>query len=209
MHDTSNDVVVCMPTTQAMQDLGAAIAGLVQQGDVILLSGPLGAGKTTFAQGFGRGLGIHEPIVSPTFTIARELKGTFVGGSRATLVHVDAYRLGGDDFAPGQDTIERLLDELESLGLDEALESPGDGTVVLLEWGEQMAQVIAQERLEIHIDRTLEQQSDANAAMCQELSSDGDRIVTIRPVGADWVARINQLRSKYDGDVQIVDKEQQ
>ena len=88
---------------------------------MLLLSGPLGAGKTTFAQGFGAGLGIGEPIVSPTFTIARELEGRFADGSPAHLVHVDAYRLGGNAYAPGQDTVGRLLDELESLGLDEEL----------------------------------------------------------------------------------------
>lgn len=96
-------------------------------------------GKTTLAQGFGAGLGISEPIVSPTFTIARELDGVFPGGGHAHMIHVDAYRLGGSDYAPGQDGIDRLLDELESLGLDEELEDPGENTVVLMEWGEQMA----------------------------------------------------------------------
>ena len=76
---------------------------------MLLLSGPLGAGKTTFAQGFGAGLGIGEPIVSPTFTIARELEGRFADGSPAHLVHVDAYRLGGNAYAPGQDTVGRLF----------------------------------------------------------------------------------------------------
>lgn len=62
----------------------------------------MGAGKTTFAQGFGAGLGIDEPIVSPTFTIARELDGHFADGTPAHLIHVDAYRLGGTDYAPGK-----------------------------------------------------------------------------------------------------------
>ena len=117
---------IAAPTSEAMQELGRRVAGMVHGGDVLLLSGPLGAGKTTFAQGFGAGLDITEPIVSPTFTIARELDGHFADGTPAHLVHVDAYRLGGSAYAPGQDAIGRLLDELESLGLDEELEDPGE-----------------------------------------------------------------------------------
>ena len=113
---------IAAPTSEAMQELGRRVAGMVHGGDVLLLSGPLGAGKTTFAQGFGAGLDITEPIVSPTFTIARELDGHFADGTPAHLVHVDAYRLGGSAYAPGQDAIGRLLDELESLGVSELVE---------------------------------------------------------------------------------------
>ena len=152
----SNTITITAATGEDMQALGERLAKLARGGDVLLLSGPLGAGKTTFAQGFGAGLGIGEPIVSPTFTIARELEGRFADGSPAHLVHVDAYRLGGNAYAPGQDTVGRLLDELESLGLDEELEDPGEHTVILMEWGEQMAAALAPERLEIHIDRPLD-----------------------------------------------------
>ena len=162
-----------------MRDLGKTIAKIVHETDIILLSGPLGAGKTTFAQGFGQGLGIKDPIVSPTFTIARELKGTFSDGKVANLIHVDAYRLGGKDYAPGQDVVSRLLDELESLGLDEALEEPGDGTVVLMEWGEQMAGVLA--------DRPIDK-TESN-----EFTSEGKRVVTLIPVGGDWCNRLKIL----------------
>ncbi len=71
---TAKTVTVEATTGEAMRELGKQVAHLTHGGDVILLSGPLGAGKTTFAQGFGAGLNISEPIVSPTFTIARELK---------------------------------------------------------------------------------------------------------------------------------------
>ncbi len=170
-------------TGEDMQQLGERVAKLVRGGDVLLLSGPLGAGKTTFAQGFGMGLGIDEPIVSPTFTIARELDGRFADGGHAHMVHVDAYRLGGNAYAPGQDSVGRLLDELESLGLDEELENPSADTVVLMEWGEQMAAALAPERLEIHIDRPLDAPAtDGNG----ELTSRGMRTVTLVPVGLAW-----------------------
>ena len=182
----SETTTVTVPTGEDMQALGRRVAGLVRGGDVLLLSGPLGAGKTTFAQGFGAGLAIGEPIVSPTFTIARELDGRFPDGTPAHLVHVDAYRLGGASYAPGQDAVGRLLDELESLGLDEELEDPGEHTVVLMEWGEQMATALAPERLEIHIERPLE----AARAVDEdgELTGDGDRIVRFVPVGARWAS---------------------
>ena len=97
--DTTKTVTIEAATGEAMRELGKHVARLTRGGDIILLSGPLGAGKTTFAQGFGAGLNISEPIVSPTFTIARELKGQFPNGNSAHLIHVDAYRLGGNAYA--------------------------------------------------------------------------------------------------------------
>ena len=195
----SQPITLRVPTPESMQALGQYVAGMMHGGDVILLSGPLGAGKTTFAQGFGAGLGVTGPVVSPTFTIAREMEGHFADGSAAHCVHVDAYRLGGASFAPGQNSVDALLDELESLGLDEELEDPGERTVVLMEWGEQMVAALAPERLEIHIERGNGAESSAdsypadaaerrNPADSQELSENGERAVTLTPVGERWNA---------------------
>ncbi|GGI13160.1 tRNA (adenosine(37)-N6)-threonylcarbamoyltransferase complex ATPase subunit type 1 TsaE [Galliscardovia ingluviei] len=187
----SSHVNLTVPTAEDMRNLGAAVAHIVQGGDVVVLSGPLGAGKTTWAQGFGQALQVQGPMVSPTFTIARQLHGKFANGNPATIVHVDAYRLGGHDYAPGEDEVSRLLDELESLGLDELLDSPQADTVVLMEWGEQMAAALAPERFEIHINRpTLlpEQASDV-------LSADGERTVSINAYGQELQLRLQQLQT--------------
>lgn len=109
--------------------LAQELAALTQPGDVVLLSGDLGAGKTTFTQGFGEGLGVRGPITSPTFVIART-HPSLVGGPE--LVHVDAYRLPNSA-------------ELDDLDLDTDL----DTAVTVIEWGEGIAEQLSDDRLEI------------------------------------------------------------
>jgi tRNA threonylcarbamoyladenosine biosynthesis protein TsaE len=111
--------------------LAFELAALSRPGDLILLAGDLGTGKTAFAQGFGRALGITEPITSPTFTLVR----TYEGG-RFTMTHVDVYRL---------DHLQELMD----LGIMELLD--GDG-VTLIEWGDAVAVALPADFLELRFD---------------------------------------------------------
>ncbi len=114
------------------RQLGAALAPLVVAGDVILLSGGLGAGKTTFAQGFGLGLGVQDDIVSPTFTLMRSYDG------RLSLIHCDVYRL---------DHLQEVID----LGLPEMLDA---AAVALVEWGDVAAPGLPTDHLETRIELT-------------------------------------------------------
>jgi tRNA threonylcarbamoyladenosine biosynthesis protein TsaE len=111
------------------RDLAAAIAELARPGDLVLLAGDLGAGKTAFAQGFGRGLGITDAITSPTFTLARQYDG------RLLLHHLDVYRL-------------EQLEEVFDVGLPEILD---EGAVTLIEWGDVVIPALPADFLEVRL----------------------------------------------------------
>ncbi len=123
-------ITVVTKSAEDTRELGAALSALARPGDVVLLSGDLGAGKTTLVQGFARGLGVQEPVVSPTFILVRTYRG------RLCLIHADAYRM--DD-----------LDEVPDLDLPELLD---DGGVALVEWGDVIAPVLPADFLEIAIE---------------------------------------------------------
>ena len=129
-------VWVEVPTAELMRDLGRRLAPVVRAGDLIIASGDLGAGKTTFAQGLGEGLQVAGSIISPTFVLSR-VHRSLVGGP--ALVHVDAYRLGS--FA-----------ELEDLDLEVSL----DDSVTLVEWGAGIAEGLAAEHLDVDIRRSID-----------------------------------------------------
>ena len=118
-----------------MRDLGTRVGAALRAGDLVVLTGELGAGKTTFTQGLGEGLGVRGGVTSPTFVIAR-VHPSLVDGP--DLVHVDAYRLGG-------------IDELDDLDLDTSL----DDAVTVVEWGAGLAEGLAEQRLEVTITRAL------------------------------------------------------
>jgi tRNA threonylcarbamoyladenosine biosynthesis protein TsaE len=109
--------------------LAGAVASLSQPGDLLLLTGDLGAGKTAFVQGFGRALGVDEPITSPTFTLAQRYDGARV------IHHLDVYRL---------DQLHEVLD----LGLEELLD---EGGVVLVEWGDAVLPVVPADYLQVRL----------------------------------------------------------
>jgi tRNA threonylcarbamoyladenosine biosynthesis protein TsaE len=122
---------VSWATTDDTQDFGRRLGGLLRGGDVLVLTGDLGAGKTTLTQGIAEGLGVRGPITSPTFVIAR-VHPSLVGGP--LLVHVDAYRLGS-------------ALELDDLDLDADLEA----SVTVVEWGAGLAEQLSDTRLELTI----------------------------------------------------------
>lgn len=122
-----------VPTDTAMRALGAALATLLRAGDLVILAGDLGAGKTTLTQGLAAALGVRGPVTSPTFVVAR-VHPSLVGGP--ALVHVDAYRLSG-------------WAELADLDLEATL----DEAVTVVEWGSGLAEGLAEDRLELVLHR--------------------------------------------------------
>lgn len=123
-----------VPTADEMVRLGEWVSRVVRPGDLIIAKGGLGAGKTTFTQGLGAGLGVEGPVVSPTFVLSRVHRAA---AGRPTLVHVDAYRLGD-------------ADELDDLDLDET----ATDAVTLVEWGEGLAEQLNSDRLLMSIERS-------------------------------------------------------
>ena len=124
-----------LPTVHDTRELGARLAGVLRRGDLVVLSGPLGAGKTVLVQGIGDGLGVEGRVASPTFVIARVHNPGRPEG--LSLVHVDAYRLGS-------------LDEVDDLDLDVDAAS----TVTAVEWGAGMVEQLADSHLLIELDRS-------------------------------------------------------
>jgi tRNA threonylcarbamoyl adenosine modification protein YjeE len=154
---------VAVETAAQMRDLGRQLAGLLRAGDLIIVSGPLGAGKTTLTQGIGAGLGVRGLVTSPTFVIARVHPGP------TPLVHVDAYRLGS-------------AIELDDLDLD----ADTDASVTIVEWGEGLAEELSADRLEIMIVPEWAADGAPDGENDPAGMSDQRRTVRMRGVGARW-----------------------
>lgn len=155
-----------VPDAEAMRGLGRDLAARLRAGDLVVLDGGLGAGKTTLTQGLGEGLGVRGGVTSPTFVIAR-VHPSECGGP--ALVHVDAYRLGG-------------VAELDDLDLDTSLEE----AVTVVEWGEGLAEVLADSRLEVHIHRATGDELTAPPTEDHAPEDHDPRRVEVLPVGPRW-----------------------
>ncbi|HLL66110.1 MAG TPA: tRNA (adenosine(37)-N6)-threonylcarbamoyltransferase complex ATPase subunit type 1 TsaE [Micromonosporaceae bacterium] len=151
------------PTVADTRTLGRALARLLRAGDLVILTGPLGAGKTAFAQGVGAGLGVLGAVTSPTFVIARVHRPDPARGD-LPMVHVDAYRLGA---------VADPRAEVDDLDLDASVED----SVTLVEWGEGIAERLAEDYLEVRIDRR----------------DDEARLVHLVGHGAGWAGRLESL----------------
>jgi tRNA threonylcarbamoyladenosine biosynthesis protein TsaE len=171
----SIDVTVASP--DGMRSLGRRLARLLRAGDLVVLTGPLGAGKTTLAQGIGAGLEVRGNVTSPTFVIARVHPPVHQGPS---LVHVDAYRLGGDL-------------EVDDLDLDASVED----SVTLVEWGEGLVERLTSDRLVVRIER-----GDNDGEPSDSATGDGAerRVVQFDGIGSRWAdAELVVLTTDSDG----------
>lgn len=159
--------------------LGTRLAGLLRAGDLVLLSGGLGAGKTTLAQGIGAALGVRGRVSSPTFVIARHHPAL---GRGPDLIHVDAYRLDS-------------LEEVDALDLDSSMQE----SVTLVEWGQGKVESLADNRLEVEVRRphgglgaaepratAAEPATGPGQSTDLEQADDGRREIVVRALGPRW-----------------------
>ncbi|RKR90141.1 tRNA threonylcarbamoyladenosine biosynthesis protein TsaE [Micromonospora pisi] len=155
--------IVELSTVEETRAFGRRLAALLRAGDLLVLTGPLGAGKTALTQGIGAGLGVIGDVTSPTFVIARVHRPGPASG-RPALVHADAYRLG--------DAVDPRA-EIDDLDLDASV----DDAVTVVEWGEGMVEQLVDAHLRVRIDRR----------------DDDSRLIELVPVGGDWVDRLATL----------------
>lgn len=154
-----------VPTAESMRDLARLLGAACEGGDVLVLTGDLGAGKTTFTQGLARGMGIVEPVTSPTFVIARVHAAP---GEGPDLVHVDAYRLGS-------------VIELDDLDLDADLSD----SVVVVEWGGGLAEDLSPTRVDVVITRPDDEGDETRTVMVTSHGGRWDDLLA-RPPLRGW-----------------------
>lgn len=166
-----------IPSVEQIQLLGAAFGANATGGELVMLNGPLGAGKTTMTQGIARGIGIETRISSPTFVIAQN----YHGPKGVDLVHVDAYRL---------DSIE----DLDALDLDSSL----DESLTVVEWGEGKVEVLSADRIEIDIQRPVGSDSGFEP---EDLYGDAPRTLEIRAFGESGKAYLERVLATFEANV--------
>lgn len=183
--ETVSEITVATGDADETRALGARLALLLRAGDLVMLSGGLGAGKTTLAQGVGTALGVRGRVSSPTFIIARVHPSLSDGPD---LIHVDAYRITS-------------LEEIDALDLDSSLER----SVTLVEWGEEKVEALSPDRLEIQVLRPhgavgvsgpgavragsepLDGSATEGPVVDLGEVDDGRRTVVVRALGPRWV----------------------
>lgn len=164
--------------------IAGALAKLARPGDVIVLAGEMGAGKTAFAQGFGRSLGIAEVITSPTFTLVHSYP---IPNTKHTLHHADLYRL-------------ETTSDVDELALHELAEFDG---IVLVEWGDVVAATIG-DHLEVRLehDDADAADDDADAGVADggvdDFGLDEARLITLEPSGPGWAGRWDRVRAAME-----------
>ena len=162
------------------RSLGEDLGRILAAGDLVMLSGGLGAGKTTFTQGIGIGMGVRGRVASPTFIVAR-VHPSLNGGP--DLIHADAYRI-------------KDLSDLETLDLDSSL----DEAVTVVEWGEGKTEAMSDERLSIEVRRASGGQAETEGDIIDlEHMDDGTRLIVLRAHGHRWDGVLDAVVAAHGG----------
>jgi tRNA threonylcarbamoyladenosine biosynthesis protein TsaE len=161
---SSRTITLRTAAAEETRQLARAVARALRPGDVVALTGELGAGKTTFVQGLGSELGVQRPITSPTFTLVRTYRGNSI-----SLVHVDVYRL------------DHLQDFVE-LGEETVL---GSDQVTCIEWGDTVDAMLPSDRLEVEVD--LGEDEDDRVLVLRGRGGWSDRLVDLLPALQGWL----------------------
>lgn len=162
------------------RSLGEDLGRILAAGDLVMLSGGLGAGKTTLTQGIGIGMGVRGRVASPTFIVAR-VHPSLSGGP--DLIHADAYRI-------------KDLSDLETLDLDSSL----DEAVTVVEWGEGKTEAMSDERLSIEVRRASGGQAETDGDIIDlEHMDDGTRLIVLRAHGHRWDGVLDALVAAHGG----------
>ena len=174
------ETTIATGSAEQTRALGAALGAVLAAGDLVMLSGGLGAGKTTLAQGIGEGMGVLGRVASPTFIIARVHPS---GRGGPDLVHADAYRI-------------RDLEDLETLDLDSSL----DEAVTVVEWGEGKTEAMSDERLSIEVGRASGGQAETDGDIIDlEHMDDGTRVIVLRAHGHRWDGVLDGIVAAHGG----------
>ena len=163
----SAELVLVSRTPLQTKQLAATVAGALRPGDVVALTGELGAGKTCFVQGAAQALGVTERVTSPSFVLRREYEG------HMPILHMDIYRL-------------ETLQEIVDIGYEEVFDN---SRVTFIEWGDAMSPLLPHDHLELEFRLPPADPAAADAP------GEEDRHIVVRPRGEDWLRRLAGLRA--------------